>query len=267
MPKRRTRGLSLTRNEVLSEFIYNQEEASFTRKSGRYAGKISKSKTPDGFYVASIGGLNFPVHHLVWLIHSGSYPVTVVVHLNGDRSDNRLSNLEMRAVVGSEELTHQRLTDVLSFNQKTGEFIWRKSLGCRGATAGNAAGHLCKERGYHVISVDWVTYGAHRLAWFYTHGKWPKLEIDHENGVRNDNRMTNLREADDAQQSWNSGIRSDSSTGITGVSKLSGDKGYRAYIQKHGKVQYLGNYPKLEDATAVRRAAEIEKFGEFARAS
>lgn len=35
---------------------------------------------------------------------------------------------------------------------------------------------------------------AHRVAWFLTHGIWPKRHLDHINGIKDDNRLINLRD-------------------------------------------------------------------------
>jgi hypothetical protein len=48
-----------------------------------------------------------------------------------------------------------------------------------------------------------LKYSAHRLAWFYVHGKWPQSGIDHRNGDIGDNRIENLREATQAQNCAN----------------------------------------------------------------
>jgi hypothetical protein len=49
--------------------------------------------------------------------------------------------------------------------------------------------------GYVYIMVRGRMYAAHRLAWLYVHGEFPKDEIDHINRIRGDNRICNLREA------------------------------------------------------------------------
>ncbi len=50
-------------------------------------------------------------------------------------------------------------------------------------------------------------YKAHRLAWFYVHGVWPKEQIDHINGDKADNCIANLRLADFSKNQANDGER------------------------------------------------------------
>ena len=82
--------------------------------------------------------------------------------------------------------------------------------------------------------------------------------VDHINQDKLDNRRTNLRFVDGLRSSMNMPLRSDNSTGVTGVSnKLKGgSKGYRAYITVNKKRIELGTYKTLEDAMNARRAAE-----------
>lgn len=59
---------------------------------------------------------------------------------------------------------------------------------------GNLAGKM-GSTGYIKIGLDGVSYGAHRLAWLYTHGKWPYV-VNHLNGCKMDNRIANLEDTD-----------------------------------------------------------------------
>jgi hypothetical protein len=61
-------------------------------------------------------------------------------------------------------------------------------------------------------------YLGHRLAWLYMVGVWPDDEIDHWNRDPSDNRFTNLRDATHAKNGFNSGKRSNNSSGRKGVS-------------------------------------------------
>lgn len=55
-------------------------------------------------------------------------------------------------------------------------------------------------------------------------------------------------------------LRSDNSTGVSGVSLGRNGKGYRAYITVNKKRIELGTYPTLQEAARVRYVAE-EKYG------
>ena len=43
---------------------------------------------------ASINGKFYHLHRLVWFYSTGAWPIGVIDHVNRDRADNRISNLE-----------------------------------------------------------------------------------------------------------------------------------------------------------------------------
>lgn len=89
-------------------------------------------------------------------------------------------------------------------------------------------------------------------------------KIDHKNRDKLDCCHKNLREVTKSQNAMNSKIRSDNITGVTGVCYSVRDKRYIAQISVDGKHILLGYFKTIEEAIAVRRAAEIKYFGEFA---
>jgi hypothetical protein len=133
-------------------------------------------------------------------------------------------------------------------------FYWAiKRKGGRGL--GKVAG-TTNAAGYIVIGIDGKDYYAHRLAWLFTRGRWPTNEIDHCNGVRSDNRILNLREADRSSNMHNlQGARRDSKTGVLGVSPHAAG-GYVATIQIRGQHSHLGLFRTVEEAKAAYRAAK-----------
>lgn len=120
--------------------------------------------------------------------------------------------------------------------------------------AGKVAGTIHPE-GYVIIGYDYVYVKAHRLAWFYVHGEWPKDEIDHINGIRNDNRIENLRQSTKSQNMQNKkkySVKSDLPQSIyPGVTWSKVMRKWIARISKDGKKYYLGSFIEPEDAYKV----------------
>jgi hypothetical protein len=138
----------------------------------------------------------------------------------------------------------ERLRDLLSFDQDTGVFRWRFDM--KGpAKAGRVAGSLCPTTGYLTIKVDGVRYMAHRLAWTYAFGVTPTNQIDHINGIRTDNRLSNLRDVPQAINSQNlRAAKHRNSSGMLGVSKKRGR--WRARIGVGGVQIALGTFDTPE---------------------
>ena len=73
--------------------------------------------------------------------------------------------------------------------------------------------------GYIVISINIKRYLAHRIAWVYMTGNWPK-QIDHIDGNRINNIFTNLREATKEENSKNRRRKITSKSNYKGVTYL-----------------------------------------------
>lgn len=86
------------------------------------------------------------------------------------------------------------------------------------------------------------------------------MEVDHENHIRDDNRIANLSAADRASNTRNQSLSKANTSGRTGVywHKLTGQ--WRARIKVRGKYISLGLYDDISDAAAARLSAERE-FG------
>jgi hypothetical protein len=151
-------------------------------------------------------------------------------------------------------ITQIRLRELLEYAPETGEFIWKVShpRAAAGAVAG-AEDHY----GYVVIRLDGRLYKAHRLAWLYVYGVWPDKNIDHVNRVKNDNRMVNLRLADQSVNMHNVGARVSSKSGVAGVTWRGDRKKWNARIKVGYKNFNLGLFNDMAAAIAARREAEI----------
>lgn len=144
-------------------------------------------------------------------------------------------------------ITAEYLRELLHYDPTTGLFKWRDCGGPRQRLAGTYTG-VANDQGYVRIQIDGKRHHAHRLAWLYVNGKWPDASIDHIDGVRDNNRISNLREAsvvENARNRYN--LDSRNKHGLAGISR-SGKKWMAQIRITVGKLTYLGSYPSPEAA-------------------
>ena len=155
-------------------------------------------------------------------------------------------------------LTQNRLKHLLSYCPSSGEFACAISGSGRGKI-GEIAGTI-GHKGYRAIKIDGKSYQAHRLVWLYVHGKFPRDQIDHINGIRDDNRLENLRDANSADNARNRKVPVTSKSGIMGVSWRKRDKCWVAQMQVADKNMHLGQSKDLSLVIWYREMAE-QRFG------
>ena len=146
-------------------------------------------------------------------------------------------------------LTAEQLKTTLDYDAESGVFTW-KIRPSKAVKAGDVAGCVEKRIGYITIGIAGRIYKAHRLAWLYTHGEWPKGLIDHINGNKADNRICNLRDvfADgNSQNVRKPNVRNKS--GFMGVIWFQNK--WRASMSVNGKSKWLGDYSTPEEAHQV----------------
>jgi len=147
------------------------------------------------------------------------------------------------------------------FEYKDGVLYWKvnKSNVKKDSVAGNQ-----RQDGYIDIGVNGKLVRAHRLIRLMHYGYMPEF-LDHINGVRNDNRIENLRVATRTQNQMNLKKRVDNSSGYTGVFWVKRMNRWFARIQVNYKSKHIGVFLSIEEAIAARKDAELKYFGEFAR--
>jgi hypothetical protein len=159
-------------------------------------------------------------------------------------------------------LTQAELKEVLNYHPETGIFTWKKRTSNRvkvGSIAGNV--HNC---GYIELKVNNNRVLAHRLAWLYEHGELPIL-IDHINGDKKDNRISNLRQASYSENAYNSKIRTDNKSGVRCVSWDKARNSWEVRVKLNGKLNHYGNYNDLEEAKKVADTVRNLAHKEFYR--
>lgn len=138
------------------------------------------------------------------------------------------------------EFTAARLRELLHYEPRTGKFTKR------GKPVGFITG-----MGYEYLYLDKKSRLAHRMAWLYVYGELPKHQIDHINGVRTDNRISNLRDVVPRVNNENKvKVRCDNkSSGMTGVSWHVHSAKWRARIWQRGVEYRLGLFDTPEGAS------------------
>lgn len=96
----------------------------------------------------------------------------------------------------------------------------------------------------------------HRVAWFLHYGRWPSKYIDHINGIKTDNRISNLRDASGSENNRNRPISSRNTSGKVGVTFYKRTSQWRAWFKVDGRCISLGYHDQKEAAIAARIAAE-----------
>lgn len=151
-------------------------------------------------------------------------------------------------------ITFEKLKNLFEYNQDSGELLYLVTKGrCK---AGEKVGTLLTN-GYLRTVIDHRSYYIHRLIFLYHHGRLPK-EIDHVNGIKTDNRISNLRECLRQGNEGNKTLKSHNTSGFKGVFKCR-DK-WQAKIATF----HIGVFATKEEAAAAYDKAALTYYGEFA---
>lgn len=165
-------------------------------------------------------------------------------------------------IIAPRDLTVEMVTKLLSYNSETGEFRWNERRGGK-SMAGSLAGSL-KPSGYLLINIYGNRYRAHHLAWFMTYGEFPAM-LDHVNGDRADNRISNLRIASASQNMMNRRVSDKCSSGIKNVVVDSRTGFYRVEVSiPEGKFESK-TIKTLSEAEALAKKVRAALHGEFSK--
>jgi len=123
-----------------------------------------------------------------------------------------------------------------------------------------------KGTGYYQVKLNGKQYYLHRLlAEAFIPNPEGKPEVDHIDGDRQNNCLSNLRWCTRAENQRNVGKRITNTSGYKGVSFHKRDGKWQVRIRVDGKQKHLGYFHTPEEAAAVYREAAKREFGEFYR--
>jgi hypothetical protein len=154
-------------------------------------------------------------------------------------------------------ITQSKLLEL--FNYKDGQLISKQKSKRR--NVGDALGKI-NDRGYVIATVQGDVYRVHRLIFLWHYGVMPE-QIDHINGVRDDNRIDNLRPATSSENAQNR--MASSVSGTKGVYWHKQINRWVASICVNRKNIHLGSFENIDAAKAVAMQARKDAHGSFAR--
>ena len=170
--------------------------------------------------------------------------------------------------------TPETLRKLLRYEPETGLLFWRErsaewfkdgsqtslhnSAAWNGRYSNKEAFTSNHSSGYKHGQIFKKQHKAHRIAWALYYGVWPSNNIDHINGVRDDNRIENLRDVSMSQNSRNSAMSSNNTSGVCGVHLDKRCNKWVARIALGKNRKRLGSFENIQDAAAARKTAEIE---------
>lgn len=130
---------------------------------------------------------------------------------------------------------------------------------CKGKPSGQT-----NENNYRFIKIfirgRYEIYREHWVVWAICNGEWPTEQIDHIDHNPANNKIENLRLADNQENRKNRGIQKNNKSGVNGVFWNKATNCWRASIQVGGKARHIGLFKDLEEAKKARSEKERE-FG------
>jgi hypothetical protein len=142
-------------------------------------------------------------------------------------------------------VSFKELCETFSYDENTGELKWEveKSFKIRkGHSASTDSGN-----GYKKVMLNGKNMYVHRIIWAMKYGEFPE-QIDHINGIRSDNRLSNLRKADNLLNSHNHHKFRETNSGFRNVYFDKRYGTFRATIYSNGKRIYMGTFITAIDA-------------------
>lgn len=151
------------------------------------------------------------------------------------------------------------------FRYENGNLIYKINSGTK-MQIGDIAGYFNNRRGgksYGRVEIFNKPYLIHRLV-FLMHNGWLPEQVDHIDNTKDNNRIENLRAANNAENHRNTPAPKTNTSGVKGVCWIEDRRKWRAAIRINGKHKLIGMFKTLPEATIAIRAAREKHHGEFA---
>lgn len=163
------------------------------------------------------------------------------------------------------------LCQILRYETETGKLFWKERAPewfadskqtrqhnaaiWNGKNAGREAFVTALPLGHRYAGIFGQKYLAHRVVWKMAYGTEP-IGIDHIDGDPSNNRLSNLREAQQSVNGKNLKLKKNNTSGVMGVSWDARLKKWIARICVDYRTRHLGVFDDFDEAIRARKAAE-----------
>jgi hypothetical protein len=146
------------------------------------------------------------------------------------------------------------------FAYADGKLVRKVSVGA--SKAGSIVSYK-EPNGYLRVRIDGKRYTVHQVVFCMQYGYIPKM-LDHINGIKDDNRIENLRVATPSENGYNTKIKSSNTTGVKNVQYIKHMDKYQVRLRINKQNTVIGHFKDLELAELVAMEARHKYHGEYA---
>ncbi len=167
------------------------------------------------------------------------------------------------------------LRELLRYDPDTGKLFWLpRDVSHFTPTPKRSAEHLCKwwnnrfankeaftaigAHDAYIGKVHGRNYYAHIVIWALHYGEWPTHEIDHEDGNRLNNCISNLRDVTHQKNMQNKALYKSNNSGAHGVFFDKKKDRWLSYITVNRSRKHIGTFNNFYEAIHSRKNAEKE---------
>jgi len=237
---------SINWNEI---FIYTLDSFTFLKwkhkrlsKGGGYAARcndgVAGRIVDDNLLAVSYQKNGYSVPKIIWVMHNGAIPEGYSVYFKDNNNLNAaIENLYLKETHGKpSDKYSEELKNYLKYDETSPSCLrWINKISkSSNIQVGDVAGSLDTSDGYWKIHGLGNHYKVHRLVWFLFNGKIPSnLWVDHMNGIRNDNRISNLRIVTPTVNCRNRTKNKNNATGYNNISYYEGFSKRGTFISRY----------------------------------
>ena len=148
------------------------------------------------------------------------------------------------------------------FEYKDGNLYWKVRLSnC--VKVGDKVGCLDKSIGYYRVRFNKKLHHLHRIIFIMHHGYAPHT-VDHIDCNTQNNRIENLRAADQKTNQQNQRLKKCNTSGYKNVSWSAAKNRWSVRLMIDGKTTHKGYFKDIQEAIECATKAREEAFGTFA---